>query len=129
MVRLMTERWWLTLSERNFPLCRTNPSWKCFGNNLIQHLPCWLFWLWDVFWSECEISDVGVTHVVAKDDLYPFIVGAYTMPVKNNLFFYEEVFKYVSWLNKLCKIFLCCQKNMTIDVLYQLIKLNVEKIF
>ena len=43
-----------------------------------------------------RISDVGVTHVVAKDDLYPFIVGAYTMPVKNNLFFYEEVFKYVS---------------------------------
>ena len=128
MVRLMAERWWLTLSERNFPLRWTKPSWKYFGNSLIQYLLCWLFWLWDVFWPEWEMT-WWVTHVVVIDYHYRVIMGAYTMPVKNNLFFLEEVFTYVSWLNKLCKIYPCCLKNMTIDVFYQLIKLNVEKIF
>ena len=46
----------------------------------------------------------GVTHVVAIDGHSRFIAGAYTMPVKNNLVIYEEVFRYVSGMNKLCRI-------------------------
>ena len=45
----------------------------------------------------------GVTHVVAVDGHSRFIAGAYTMPVKNNLVIYEEVFRYVSGMNKLCR--------------------------
>ena len=46
----------------------------------------------------------GVTHVVAIDGHSRFISGAYTMPVKNNLVLYEEVFRYVSQMNRLCRI-------------------------
>ena len=40
-----------------------------------------------------------VTHVVAIDGHSSFIAGAYTMPVKNNLVIYKEVFRYVSRMN------------------------------
>ena len=47
-----------------------------------------------------------------------FITGAYTMPVKNNLVIYEEVFRYVSRMNKLCRICPWCWKSMTMDLFY-----------
>ena len=50
----------------------------------------------------------GVTHVVAIDGHFLFIAGAYTIPVKSNLVIYEEVFRYVSRMNKLCKICPLC---------------------
>ena len=37
----------------------------------------------------------GVTDVMVIDGHSRFIAGAYTMPVKNNLVIYEEVFRYV----------------------------------
>ena len=46
----------------------------------------------------------GVTHVVTVDGHSRFIAGAYTMPMKNNLVTYEEIFRYVSRMNKLCRI-------------------------
>ena len=45
----------------------------------------------------------GVTHVIAIDGHSRFIT-IYTMPVKNNVVVYEEVFRYVSRMNKLCRI-------------------------
>ena len=45
----------------------------------------------------------GVTDVMVIDGHSRFIAGAYTMPVKNNLVIYEEVFRYVSGMNKLCR--------------------------
>ena len=35
----------------------------------------------------------GVTHVAAIDGHSRFIVGAFTMPVKNNLVIYNEVYR------------------------------------
>ena len=45
-----------------------------------------------------------VTHVVTIDGHSEFIADAYTVPVKNNLVICEEAFKYVSQMNKLCRI-------------------------
>ena len=46
----------------------------------------------------------GVTDVMVIDGHSRFIAGAYTMPVENNLVIYEEVFRYVSQMNILCRI-------------------------
>ena len=46
----------------------------------------------------------GVTHVIAIDGHFQFMTDAYKMPVKNNVVIYEEVFRYVSRMNKLCRI-------------------------
>ena len=35
----------------------------------------------------------GVTHVVAIDGHSRFIVGAFTMPIKNNVVIYKEVYR------------------------------------
>ena len=51
-----------------------------------------------------KLGMYGVTYVVAIDGHSRFIAGAYTMPVKSNLVIYEEVFRYVSGMNKLCRI-------------------------
>ena len=51
-----------------------------------------------------KLAMYRVAHVVATDGHSRFITGAYTMPVKNKLVIYEEVFRYVSRMNKLCRI-------------------------
>ena len=42
-----------------------------------------------------KLAMFGVTHVIAVDGYSNFIVGHCTMPVKNNLTIYEEVFRCV----------------------------------
>ena len=38
----------------------------------------------------------GVTHVIARDGYSGMVVATSTMPIKNNLTIYEEIFRYVS---------------------------------
>ena len=45
----------------------------------------------------------GVTHVIAIDGYSRFIT-IYTMLVKRNVVIYEEVFRFVSRMNKFCRI-------------------------
>ena len=47
-----------------------------------------------------KLAEYGVTHVFASDGYSGKIVGASTMPVKNNITIYDEVYRYI----KLCKM-------------------------
>lgn len=37
----------------------------------------------------------GVTHVIARDGYSGMVVATSTMPIKNNLIIYEEIFRFV----------------------------------
>ena len=45
-----------------------------------------------------KLAMFGVTHVIAIDGYSSKIVGWSTMPVKNNLVIYDEVYRLVYWI-------------------------------
>lgn len=40
-----------------------------------------------------KLSEFGLTHVIASDGYSGKIVGAHSMPVKNNMTIYDEVYR------------------------------------
>ena len=129
----MAERSCLALSERNF-LSLLELRWKCFGHSCpsnhqqkkegtfcqVNPIPYRAYYFGHKmhFDQNEKLVMYGVTHVVSVDGHSRFITGAYTMPMKNNLVIYEDVFRYVSRMNKLYRIYPYYYKKMTTYLFY-----------
>ena len=49
-----------------------------------------------------KLAEFGLTHVFASDGYSGKIVGASTMPLKNNVIIYDQVYRYVKYYTLYC---------------------------